>query len=46
MASSVESQVGEWDKLEPIIRRLYFEQEKSLADVMRFMEENHGFKAT
>lgn len=38
--------VSEWDKLEPVIKRLYFEQDKSLSEVMSFMETNYGLRAT
>lgn len=35
-----------WAKHQGVIKQLYLHEKKPLAEVMRFMESEHGFKAT
>lgn len=35
-----------WARHEALIKKLYLYEKKSLAEVMRVMESQHGFKAT
>ena len=35
-----------WAKHQALIKQLYFHEKKPLAEVMRIMENQHGFKAT
>lgn len=36
----------DWDRLKEVILDLYKQQGKTLDETRRFMEENHGFKAS
>lgn len=36
----------DWEKHRELIKRLYLEENNSLAKVMRFMDSQHAFKAT
>jgi len=36
----------EWDEYRPTIQDLYLSQNLSLKEVMKIMEDSHGFKAT
>jgi len=37
---------ADWAAVEPIISRLYRDENKKLAEVMAYMEEKHNFAAT
>lgn len=36
----------DWERQEAVLRSLYMDQNKSLADTMKIMEEQHSFKAS
>ncbi len=36
----------DWDRLRPIIKRLYVDEDKKLADVMAIMARDYGHRAT
>jgi hypothetical protein len=37
---------SEWDRVRPIIKRLYFDEGRTLKDVMTIMAQNHGHQAS
>jgi hypothetical protein len=39
-------QVSDWERLRPVITRLYKEDVKPLKDVVSILREQHGFHAT
>ena len=36
----------EWERMKPLIRRFYLDEESNLVDVMKIMKDTYGFKAT
>ena len=36
---------AEWEKAKPNFTRLYIQEKRTLPEVMKLMEEHHGFRA-
>jgi Clr5 domain len=36
----------EWDRLRPVIKRLYVDEDRTLNEVMTIMARDHGHRAT
>ena len=37
---------NDWDSVDPIVRRLYIDERRSLSDTMRILRNQHGFEAS